>query len=130
MNRKNIFKYYKKHFPGVLQLIIVLFFLTSCKREIPFEKNRWDETTDPAFPSEYRPQMLNDLVTKHKLTGLSYKQLIKLLGSPENEETNLIVYKIIIDYGMDIDPVYSEDLLFTYSKDSIITSFHIREWKK
>ena len=60
----------------VLQLMIVLIFVTSCNQEINFEQNKWKEETDHVFPSVYRPRMLNDLTSNHKLIGLSYDQLI------------------------------------------------------
>jgi CO/xanthine dehydrogenase Mo-binding subunit len=44
--------------------------------------------------------------------------------------TNLISYRIAVDYDNDIDSVSSKDLTFFYSKDSVITSFKIEEWKK
>ena len=34
------------------------------------------------------------------------------------------------DYENDIDPVYTKDLTFTFSRDSIITTFKLVEWKK
>lgn len=74
--------------------------------------------------------MLKDLTTNHKLLGLNCAQLVKYLGGPDYKEANLITYRIAVDYGNDIDPVYSKDLIFFYSKDSVITSFKIEEWKK
>ncbi|MBB5619773.1 hypothetical protein HDE69_000811 [Pedobacter cryoconitis] len=128
-NRKNILRHLRS-LPVVFQLSIVLFSLISCNRKINFEKNKWDETTDPVFPSVYRPQMLEDLTTNHKLIGLSYKELVNFLGSPDYKELNSIVYNIVVDYGSDIDPVYYKKMEFSYSKDSVITSFRIMEWKK
>lgn len=114
----------------VLQVMILVIFIASCTQDINFEKTKWAERTDPIYPSAYRSQMLKDLTTKHKLVGLSYSQLIKYLGDPDKEKINSVAYTIAIDYGSDIDPVYSKDLEFSYSKDSIITSFKILEWKK
>lgn len=74
--------------------------------------------------------MLGDLTVNHKLVGLSYSQLVRYLGEPDTSTDSSLVYRIAIDYGSDIDPVYSKDLEFSYSKDSIITSFKILEWKK
>ena len=74
--------------------------------------------------------MLTDLTTNYKLTGLKYSQLIDLLGIPDSKDSSSLSYKIIVDYGNDIDPVYAKNLDFTFSKDSVITSFNIDEWKK
>lgn len=129
LNNKIMLRHYKIMLL-VLQFVIVLISVSSCNQEINFEQNKWKEKTDNVFPSMYRPQMLNDLTTNHKLVGLSYNNLIQLLGIPDNTKDNLVSYSIIVDYGSDIDPIYSKDLEFTYSKDSIITSFRIKEWKK
>jgi len=114
----------------ILQVIFILIFITSCNQNIDFEKTKWNEQSDPVYPSIYRPMMLKDLTTNHKLLGLNCAQLVKYLGGPDYKEANLITYRIAVDYGNDIDPVYSKDLIFFYSKDSVITSFKIEEWKK
>jgi len=71
--------------------------------------------------------MLDDLVSNHKLVGLSYAQLIKYLGKPDAKEDKLVIYHLIIDYGNDIDPTYTKNLVLTYSKDSVITSLKVVE---
>lgn len=114
----------------ILQVIIILIFITSCNQNIDFEKTKWNEQSDPTYPSIYRPLMLKDLTINHKLLGLNCAQLFKYLGNPDDKEANSITYTIAVDYGNDIDPVYSKDLTFFYSKDSVITSFKIAEWKK
>lgn len=122
-------KYFEVSF-RVLQLLIVVIFAGSCTQDINFDRNKWTERTDPIYPSAYRAQMLTDLTTKHKLVGLSYSQLINYLGDPDSKEINSLVYTVAIDYGSDIDPIYSKKLEFSFSKESIITSFKILEWKK
>lgn len=105
--------------------------LSSClSNQMRFNKVAWNTSDDPAFPPPNRDKMLNDLITNHKLTGLKYTQLIDTLGNPDIRDEYKIGYRIIEDYGSDIDPVYSKDLVFYFSKDSIITSFKINEWKK
>lgn len=108
-------------------------FLLSCnggKKEIKFDKNKWNEQTDPLFPSRYRSQMLTDLTTNYKLKGLKYSELTELLGVPDTKDSSSLSYKIMVDYKQDTDPVYTKDLDFSFSKDSIITSFKVNEWKK
>lgn len=116
----------------ILQFVAVVFLL-SCndnKKQIKFDKNKWNEQTDPLFPSQYRPNMLADLTTNYKLVGLNYSQLIEFLGIPDAKDSSSLSYKIVVDYEKDIDPVYTKDLDFSFSKDSIITSFKVNEWKK
>lgn len=112
---------------------VAITFLAACNnndKEMKFDKVKWKEKKDPAFPSAYRNKMLNDLMLNQKLTGLKYNQLIDLLGTPNFNDSSTLSYKIIVDYGSDIDPVYTKDLDFTFSKDSIITTFKVNEWKK
>lgn len=112
-----------------LFLVIVLYLL-SCDKQIKFNKAKWSEKTDPVFPSYYRAKMLRDLVQNYKLTGLSCAQLRERLGNADYIDSNSVHYRISVDYGGDIDPVYTKDLVFTYSKDSLITEFKVMEWKK
>ena len=96
-----------------------------------FNKSNWMEERDlQTFP--YRDNMLNDLTTNYKLKGLTYKQLIDLIGEPQNNmgDTNTICYPILVDYGFDIDPVHSKTLVIELNNDSIVIDYKIDEWKK
>ncbi len=115
----------------LLQFGLLVLILFSCnKKEIKFDKSKWNEQTDPLFPSTYRLKMLNDLTSNYKLVGLKYSQLIGLLGVPDNQDKITSSYNIVLDYGGDIDPVYIKELDFIFSKDSVITSFKVHEWKR
>jgi len=111
---------------GVIYCALLLT-IVSCNNK--FDKAKWNEPTDAGFPPECRSQMVEDLTSNYKLTGLACGELIDLLGIPDNRDSNTVVYNIALDYGWDIDPIYSKDLEFTFSKDSIITAYKIREWK-
>ena len=81
----------------------------------------------------HREGMVNDLISNHKLKGLTYYQLIDLIGKPEGNveyEANLICYPIRIDYGLDIDPVYTKYLCFKLNRDSLVVDIMTRERKK
>jgi hypothetical protein len=77
----------------------------------------------------YRDDMVDDLLKSHRLVGLSYHQLIQLLGEPSGKDSTSVSYEVKVKYDM-IDPVYLKDLLFNFNKDSIITKAEIKEWKK
>lgn len=111
-------------------LLFTALIFNSCNNQEKFIKTRWNESTDPTFPPPHRKAMLKDLLSNYKLIGLKCSQLVDTLGSPDFKEQFLFGYRIEEDYGNDIDPVYSKDLLFHYSKDSVITSCEIKEWKK
>ena len=115
----------------LLQFGLLVLILFSCnKKEIKIDKSKWNEQTDPLFPSTYRLKMLNDLTSNYKLLGLKYSQLIGLLGVPDNQDKSTLSYNIVVDYGHEIDPVYVKELDFIFSKDSVIKSFNVHEYKK
>jgi hypothetical protein len=64
---------------------------------------------------------------------MTYRQLTKLLGEANRwEEVNIDspYYVINTDYGNDIDPVYTKALTFYLNKDSVVTGYRVKEWKK
>ncbi len=115
-------------------LIFLFFFLIlfpSCNsREMKFDKTKWEIREDVGLPSSYRKKMLKDLTTNYKLVGIKYSQLVDFLGEPNLKDSISLGYDIIIDFGNDIDPVNIKTLEFSFSKDSVISSFKIVEWKK
>lgn len=119
---------YKKYKLFRSLFILLLFIQVSCSNQ-KFDKNAWCEREDSVFPPSLRPYMLDDLITNNKLVGLTYNELIARLGMPDNKDTNIVSYAIVVEYGTDIDPVYTKDLEFTISKDSLIMSLRIRESK-
>ena len=118
-----------------MNAFIILFLpilFASCVNNQKFDKTKWEEQGDlRTYPN--RKSMLNDLTKNYKLTGLSYRQLINLLSEPDNysdNEKDVVYYEIETDYGSDIDPVYTKTLQMKLTKDSIVKSFTINEWKK
>lgn len=95
-----------------------------------FDKTKWGYREDAGQPSSYRKKMLKDLTTNYKLIGIKYSQLVNFLGEPNLNDSTSLGYDIDIDFGHDIDPVYIKTLKFSFSKDSVITSFKIVELKK
>ena len=109
-------------------VLFLLLLLTSCDQK--FEKSGWVYKDDMEYPK--RRRMVNDLVENYKLKGMTYSQITNLLGNGENgqSEKNKLFYDIIVNYGFDIDPVYIKYLERGFTKDSIVNSFKIVEWKK
>ena len=111
---------------------LVSIFLTSCNSNEKFDKTKWQEQGDLRIYT-HRKSMLKDLTKNYKLTGLSYRQLVNIIGEPENysdKENDIVYYEIETDYGFDIDPVYTKSLQLKLTKDSIVDSYSIKEWKK
>lgn len=94
-----------------------------------FNKRKWNEADDPGFPPPARNRMLADLLHNYKLKGLKYNELIDLLGQPNAHDSTSINYDIVIRYA-GIDPNYVKSLTFDLSKDSVITAYHVEEWKE
>ena len=106
---------------------ILILLLVSCNNK-RFDSIKWSTKYDMTYP--YRNSILKDLTSNHKLVGLKYNQLINLLGRPNFKDDTSFAYIVVEKYGNDIDPVYTKNLDFTFSKDSIITSFRVNDWKK
>jgi hypothetical protein len=113
---------------ATMALIPALALLPSCNRELNFDRTKWNVQSDPAFPPEYRKQMLTDLTTHYPLKGMRYPALVQLLGEPDVSDSSGVGYKIVTQYGHDIDPIYTKNLEFTFSKDSVVRSFQVLEW--
>ena len=94
-----------------ISFTILCLITISCNNEVKFDKALWRKKGDlNSYP--YREDMILDLVENYKIEGMSYHQLVELLGEPEiqiNSESVMARYNIITEYGNDIDPVYSED---------------------
>ena len=120
-----------KYMPAIIICLIALVsLLNSCNNEIKFDQAKWREYPDLGFTPPYRKKMLTDLITNYKLKGAKYSEIISLLGAPNFQDSTSFGYDIITRYGSDIDPVYTKAIDFTFSKDSIITSFNVEEWDK
>ncbi len=103
--------------------------LHSCTLNKAYKKDLWVDG-DSGFPSPSRQSMLTDLTKNHKLKGLTKTQLFNLLGPSDHIEKNNVYYDITVDYGNDIDPVYTKTLKFNLAGDSVVKSFSVLEWKK
>ena len=110
--------------------IVIVLFLNACKDEMKFNKSDWNTSNDIVFPPPCRERMLKDLTSNYQLTGLKCAKLLELLGKPNGADSCSLFYDIEIDYGHDIDPVYVKSLNFKFSKDSVISSYSIEEYKK
>ncbi len=115
----------------LILIMITALSIVSCNKNKKFDKVAWKEKGDlDSYPN--RDNMLNDLIKNYPLKGLSYKQLINLLGEPEkysDAKPNVLYYNVVIDYGHDIDPVYIKDLKIKLNSDSVATDININEIK-
>ena len=115
------------------QLILLSLALTlfSCQTHQKFDKAKWAEIGDAmTFPN--RKYMIDDLVKNYQLKDKKYSEIVELLDSPQSklDSTMQIFYDIDVDFGSDIDPVYSKTLSIYFDKDTVVKSFEVNIWKK
>ena len=81
----------------------------------------------------YREEMLNDLMHHHQLKGLSYHEILNVLGKPENrshQSSNKIFYNVIKEFGHDIVPSRTRSLVIMMNSDSVVTEIGIEEMRQ
>lgn len=113
--------------------IAILFIVTlsPCQTKQKFDKAKWAEVADlMTFPN--RKYMIDDLVQNYRLKGMTYQKLIELLDKPQKklDSTFRVYYDIDVDYGTDIDPVYTKILSIEFDKDTVVRHFEVQEWRK
>jgi len=110
-------------------LLVATFY--SCQTKQKFDKAKWAEVADlMTFPN--RKYMIDDLVKNYQLKGKNYNEIVELLDQPQSklDSTMEIFYDIDVDYGWDIDPVYSKTLTILFDKDTVVKDFKVNVWKK
>jgi hypothetical protein len=110
--------------------ITLLFIASACNSIVKnekFDKTKW--TTKDDLDYTMRDAMLSDLISNHKLKGLTYQQLIDSLGEPANygESKDSVYYDIVVNYGY-LDPKSGKYLVLPLNKDSVVTGFKVVEW--
>ncbi|MCW1147591.1 hypothetical protein [Flavobacterium lacisediminis] len=112
-------------------ILPILLFLASCgKKEKQFDKSTWNLRDDITYSN--RESMVADLIENHLQEGMTYKELIDLLGKPENYsdiKQNTVAYEIMVDYGWNIDPVAGKTLLIEMTNDSLVKNIKLDKWE-
>lgn len=111
-----------------IAILTTFSFLLSCKnKDLTFDKAGWNYPCDGLPCPVLRDRMIDDLLENHKVTGLTYNQVISKLGNTDNHEqtpSGIMRYEISTDYTMG-DIVHIKALDLYYDKDSIVTSWKL-----
>jgi len=107
--------------------VLLIISCNSIEKKEKFYKSEWIDKDDMDYPM--RDAILSDLVSNHKLKGLTYKQLIDSLGEPSNYGNNddSVYYDVVVNYGY-LDPKSGKYLVLHLDKDSVVESFKVVEW--
>ena len=113
-------------------LLFLLLFtaLTGCSKKQKFTKELWKQGDGLTYSK--RKFIYEDLLENHKLKGMHYKDVIRLLGKPDKTASLKTSYEIIntdSEYNPKKDSVYRMNLEFYFSKDSAVTRTTIYERK-
>ena len=108
-----------------VRLVISLFLLAilfGCTEK--FDKTKWDEIGEAG--GKDRLSTAEYLIKAHKLIGLTNKQMLRLLGPPENDTT-------VTWYDLEEEGNFERPhpvLTIKFNKDSVIIEVVIEEWNK
>ena len=67
-------------FSRIGTLLVLIFILASCNnQQIKFDKEKWNERNDMFYAN--REKMVIDLMENHLKKGMTYKEVMNLLGT-------------------------------------------------
>ena len=115
---------------NIFYILLCFLFIACGHREMKFEKEKWNEREGGYYV--HRDQMVKDLMENHLKTGMTYKEVIDLLGNDEKYQDtspNTLVYEITIAYGWNIDPQKGKNLYIEFTQDSTVKEFRLEKWK-
>jgi outer membrane protein assembly factor BamE (lipoprotein component of BamABCDE complex) len=118
----------KPFFTIKLSCLVLFLAITACHQKQKFDKEKWNYGDGIDYP--LRDDQLEDLINDHQLKGMTYHQVIKLLGSPQDTGKLRMSYQIINtghEYNPKLRPIYIKNLDFYINKDSIVTKAEVYE---
>ena len=116
----------------LIPLLFVFVLISSCGvKQKKFDKEGWNEMDDFLYAN--RESMVKDLMDNYLYKGMTFQELTRLIGPPENYasgDPNTIAYEIMVDYGWNIDPVAGKTLFMELSSDSTLINYRLENWRR
>ena len=110
----------------ILLFTLIAATIVSCTSKQPFDRKGWNDGDGLEFPKRYL--MVDDLLANHKLVGLKFNNIVGLLHYPDRFSYDSLSFHYEITRKMSgIDTLYTKNLVFTMTKDSVITSAKVVE---
>ncbi len=132
LKKKLTLKFEMNNYISNITIICTLLIaMCSCGNyEHKFSKVEWNIQNDMGEFSN-RQKLLPILLKQYTFKGMKYSNLVIILGELEliaNDNNGfLICENIITNYGINIDPIYTENLIFELNKDSIVVKYYLKK---
>ena len=106
--------------------MLMMAIIAGCTSKQKFDRTGWNDGDGIDFPKRYL--MVDDLLATHKLVGLKFNNVVGLLHYPDRFSYDSLSFHYEITRKMSgIDTLYTKNLVFTMSKDSVIKSAKVVE---
>ena len=119
-----------KRTPVLLLMILTLYACQNkveCVTKMKFDKSLWLKNQKRDCYRD-REKMLYNFLDTHKIKGLKYSEIVKLLGTTEIVSTSHsthLRYIVTTKKDSTIEKKYSTELLISLDKDSIVQSYMV-----
>ena len=119
-----------KRTPVLLLMILTLYACQKkieCVTKMKFDKSLWLKNQKRDCYRD-REKMLYNFLDTHKIKGLKYSEIVKLLGTTEIVSTSHsthLRYIVTTKKDSTIEKKYSTELLISLDKDSIVQSYMV-----
>lgn len=115
----------------IMFLVYLTFTLAACgQTAMKFDKAKWSVREDIFYA--YRERMTDDLMKNYLKKGMTYREVVELLGSADDFQSGpsgSLAYEIMVDYGWNIDPQKGKTLYINLAEDSTVKNWRLEKWR-